>query len=88
MKVLSMGAVWCAECLGMKPVLKEIEKEIPELQIEYLEYDDNEELMKKFGITDIPVFIFVDKNNKELFRLEGLQNKEELIKTIKENLDK
>ena len=32
MKVLKFGAVWCPECLVMRPLWEEIEKEIPELK--------------------------------------------------------
>lgn len=88
MKVLKIGAVWCKECLVMKPMWAEIEKEISELQTEYFDADENKELLEKYSVEDIPSFLFLDKNNEELFRLKGIQNKEELIKTIKENLDK
>ncbi|MCF7819906.1 MAG: thioredoxin family protein [Candidatus Pacebacteria bacterium] len=88
MKVLKIGAIWCAECLTMKPMWEEIAKEVPELQSEYFDADENEELLKKYDVKEIPVFIFLDKEGEEMFRLKGLQNKEELIKAVKENLNK
>ena len=88
MKILKFGAVWCKECLAMKPVFNEIETEISELETEYYEADESPEVLKKYEVQNIPEFIFFDKNEKEFLRLKGIQNKDELIKIIKENLNK
>jgi len=88
MRVLKIGASWCMECLTMKPMWAEIEKEIPELKTEYFDADESKELLDKYDIKTIPTFIFLDKDEKEILRLSGLQNKEELTATVKENLDK
>ena len=88
MKILKFGAIWCKECLVMKPMFSEIETEIPELKTEYYEADENPEILKEYEVKNIPEFIFLDKNDKEFLRLQGIQNKDELIKIIKENLDK
>jgi len=45
--------------------------------------------MKKYGIDHkLPVFIFLDKNENEILRLQGEIDKKELIKVIKDNVDK
>jgi thiol-disulfide isomerase/thioredoxin len=88
MKVLKFGAIWCTECLVMKPMWQEIEQELPELETEYYDADDNPELIKKYGIENLPVFIFLDKDGKEFRRLKGVQNKKDLMMMVKENLDK
>jgi len=88
MKILKVGAVWCKECLVMKPMWAEIEKEITELETEYFDFDESAEELKKYNIKNIPLFIFLDKDGEEFLRLTGIQNKEDLIKIIKENLDK
>ena len=88
MKLLKIGAVWCKECIVMRPMWEEIEAEIPELVAEYYESDEHPDLLKKYDVKDVPTFIFLDKDNKEFLRLEGLQNKEELIKIVKEHMDR
>jgi len=88
MKVLKFGAVWCKDCLVMKPMWSDIEEEISDLKTEYFDADENPEKLKEYGVDDIPVFIFLDKDGKEFLRLRGVQNKEDLIKTVKENLNK
>jgi len=89
MKVLKFGAVWCPGCLVMRPRWQEIEKENPKLKTEYYDFDEDEEAVKQWKIDDtLPTFVFVDKNDKELFRLQGERSKEELIKLLLENEDK
>ena len=88
MKVLKFGAIWCKECLVMRPLWEEIEKEIPDIQTEYYDADESPESLKKYDIKDVPAFIFLDKENKEFLRLQGVQSKKKLLKTIKENIDK
>lgn len=88
MKVLKFGAVWCTECLVMKPMWGEVEDEIPELETIYYDADNDVGMLEKYGVKNIPVFIFLNKEEKEILRLKGVQNKENLIKTVQENLDK
>lgn len=88
MKVLKFGAVWCTECLVMKPMWEEIENTISGFDSEYYDADNDSEVLKKHGVKNIPVFIFLDKNDEEIMRLNGVQNKEDIIEKVKENLDK
>ena len=88
MKILKIGAIWCKECLVMKPMWAEIEAQMPDLETEYYDADEHPEILKEYDIDNIPTFIFMDKDGKELLRLTGAQNKEELLGVIKGNLNK
>lgn len=88
MKVLKFGAVWCKECLVMRPMWQEIEEEIPGLKTVYYDADEYPEKLDEYGIKDIPAFIFLDKNGSEIKRLSGARNKEELVELVKNNIDK
>ena len=72
----------------MKPVWQEIEEEISELAAEYYDIDEHPDLLEKYNIKEVPVFIFLDRHSNEFLRLNGMQNKDELVKIIKENLNK
>lgn len=88
MKVLKFGAVWCPGCIIMKPRWKEIEEENLWLNTEYYDYDEKEEIAKKWNVTSIlPVFIFLDNNNKEVLRLNGEQSKKNLLELINKYKD-
>lgn len=88
MKVLKFGAVWCKECLVMKPMWSEIEESMPELETEYYDADEYPEIIEENKVETLPTFVFLDKGGKEILRLQGAQNKEDLIEKVKENIDK
>jgi len=89
MKVLKFGAVWCPECLIMKPRWKEIEEENPWLKTEFYDIDENSEVAEKNDVTkNIPVFVFLDKEDKEFLRLKGNISKKDIIETINKYKDK
>ena len=83
MKILKFNAIWCSGCIVMKKIMKEIEEEYPNIEIESYDYDIDEEMVKKYNIGDIiPVLVFLDKNNNEIGRLIGEKRKIEIIKEI------
>lgn len=89
MKVLKFGAVWCSGCLVMKPRWKKIEEDNAWLKTEYYDYDTDKEMVEKYQIDKtLPTFIFLDKEEKELLRLNGEIDKGKLIELIKQNRDK
>lgn len=89
MKVLKFGAVWCQDCIIMKPRWQEIEDENPWLLAEFYDVDKDPQAAKKHNVTDkIPAFIFLDKEGKELLRLHGNVAKDELVKKINEFKDR
>ncbi len=83
MKIIRINAIWCSGCLAMKKTWKEIEEEYPNLDIETLDYDMDEEEVSKYNPGDVlPVAIFKNGNKED--RLIGEKTKEEIIEKIKE----
>ena len=87
MKVLKFGAIWCSGCLVMKPRWKEIEAQLPWLETEYHDTDEEIELTKKYNITDYPCFIFLNKKGEEIYRDYGEIEKKKLIETVEKYKD-
>ena len=86
MKIIKISAVWCGSCIKMKKIWNEIEKEY-NLDTINLDYDFDEDEVKKYNVGDIlPVSIFFDGEN-ELERLIGEKTKEE-IKGVIEKYEK
>ena len=46
MKILKFNAIWCSGCIVMKKIMKEIEEEYPNIEIESYDYDIDEEMVK------------------------------------------
>ena len=81
MKIIKISAIWCGSCIKMKNIWKEIEKDY-DLDVINLDYDFDEEEVKKYDVGSIlPVCIFL-KDDKEVERINGEKNKEEIIEII------
>lgn len=83
MKILKFSAIWCSGCIIMKKIMKEIEQEYPNIEIESYDYDMDEDMVEKYNIGEIiPVLVFLDENEIEIGRLIGEKTKKEIIKEI------
>ena len=77
-KVIVVTAVWCPSCLILKKNLKRLKEEY-NLEFETLDYDFDEDEVKKYDIGEkLPVVI--TKNN----RLIGEKSYDELVEFLKE----
>ena len=86
MKVLKFGAIWCSGCLVMKPRWKKIEEENPWLKTEYYDFDTDKKMVEKYGINDtLPTFVFLDKKEHEILRLNGEIDRDELLGLINQH---
>ena len=72
MKILKIGAIWCPECLIMRPRWLAIEKEFPGLEMPEVDVDQQPDIKKKHQVDHIPTYIFFGQNGEEIFRLKGL----------------
>ena len=88
MKVLKIGEKGCEDCEIMSPRFKEIEKENPWLETEYIERDEHPEIVEKYNLLAIPSFIFLDKEGNEIRRFSKIKEKDVLVKAILEDKDK
>ena len=82
MKVIKIGAVWGNGCLVMRPRWERIEDEMPTLETEYYDFDEDKSVVKKYEVTSgkLPCFVWLDKKGNELERISG----EPSIKQLKE----
>jgi thiol-disulfide isomerase/thioredoxin len=90
MRVLKIGADWCAGCLVMKPRWAEIERKNSWLKTQYIDYDKDKKKLKKYNIKSdfLPVFIFLNKQGLEIDRRTGEVEKGQLIELITKYKDK
>lgn len=84
MRIVKISAIWCGGCLVMNKVWENIKKNYPEIEFITLDYDMDEDEVKKYNVGDIlPVLIFY-KNDIEVRRIDGEIKENALIDIIEE----
>ncbi len=82
--LVDFWASWCGPCRKQGPVLKSLSKKVEKLaKIAKVNVDDSPKLSAKYKIRALPTLVIL-KNGKEIKRLIGFNNEEQLLKAIKE----
>lgn len=79
--ILYFTAEWCNPCQRTKPIAEEMNKE-GIIKFQFIDVDDNLDLVKKYEIKSVPTFILID-DNKEIKRMNGAKTREEFEEFIK-----
>ena len=79
--LMNFSTQWCVPCRKMNPVIKQLEKENPNVKVLFIDADANNELVKKYKIKAVPGFI-IFSNAQEIFRHVGVIEKEELLRQM------
>ncbi|NTW22027.1 thioredoxin family protein [Candidatus Falkowbacteria bacterium] len=85
-RIIKFTAMWCADCIVMRPMWQEVRQQYPDLAIEEYDFDDQADQAKAFGITTVPTTIYLSQSGEEIMRRVGMQDKAELFDEIKNNL--
>ena len=84
MKLIKVTAIWCLSCILMNERINNVLKEIKDLELIELDYDDDEEQIKKYNIGKVLlVLIMLDKDNNETNRIIGEKSEKELKELLK-----
>jgi len=84
--IVDMWADWCGPCKMMEPILEEIAREHgQDVKVVKLNIDQNQETPVKFGVMNIPTFLFF-KGGKEVERVIGAFPKKQFVKKIEAHL--
>lgn len=85
-KVLKFSASWCAPCRAYKPTFDKVSKmdEFGDIEFQEFDVDENEDLAIKYGIRGVPSTIFINNKGEMVDRLAGLQTEDALVSKIRE----
>ena len=84
--LVDFWAVWCAPCLMVAPVVKEIAKEYRDkLKVCKLNVDEAPNTASRYGIMSIPT-LAVFKDGEVVDKVVGVLPKSELESTIKQHI--
>ena len=79
MKLVRISSVWCTSCILTKKYWDEIKNNY---EYEELDYDMDEEKVKEYNIGNILPVIIVFKDGKEVNRIIGEKNKQQMLELI------
>lgn len=81
--VLDFTADWCMWCKRLEPTLNKLkEKYVESVEFKTIDRDINPELAQQYGIEGLPTLVFLDKNGKEVTRIVGYTNAENIETAI------
>jgi len=81
-KILDFYADWCGPCKMMDPMMKEVLRDHPDVELEKVNVDQNEKLTEEYGVKSIPTLVFF-KNGKEVERLNGFASTSAIENVLK-----
>ncbi len=80
--LIDFYAPWCGPCIKMMPAIKKLTAEYAgKATVKTIDYDNNKELVKKMGVSAIPVTL-IYKNGKVVWKATGYQSEEQLRAAI------
>ena len=88
MKIIRINAIWCPACLIMKKDWLKIEEKYK--NITYIDYDVDydEEEVEIYNIGNVLPVTIIEKDNTEIYRINGEKNYKQLDEIIGEVYEK
>jgi len=82
---IELGADRCVPCKAMQPIMREIAEEYAgKIQVVFYDVWKDPRPARHYRIQLIPTQVFIDQNEKEIFRHVGFFPKEEILQMLKE----
>lgn len=87
--MMTFSSTMCLDCQKMKEIIKEVEDNYKN-KINFVSINATDKtnsvknLVKQYSIVLVPTMVFIDKENKEVKRIEGAITKDELISELEE----
>lgn len=86
-RLVVFSSAYCPACERMKPVLAEIERDCDvSRSMSHVDVDGagGDALAARYAVTSLPTFLSVDASGREVVRLEGIQSRETLERSLED----
>lgn len=90
-KLIKFTSNMCGECKRVEPIVQEVVQKYQD-SIQYIvipvQIDNkyNQEMISKYRVTLVPTIIILDKDGKQIKRMEGYINKTDLENYVRKSL--
>ena len=81
--LVDFWAEWCGPCKMIAPILEELAKEQPGIQVAKVDVDTNQELAARFNVMSIPTLLVIQDGEIKK-RLVGAKGKAALLDDLRE----
>lgn len=78
-------AEWCGPCKQLAPVFKELQNEMPNVQFQTIDVDQNRDAALEANVSSVPTVIF-EKDGQQVYRFSGVLPKSVIAGTIQKFL--
>jgi thioredoxin 1 len=78
-------ATWCGPCKQLAPVFDALQSEIPEVQFQTIDVDQNKDAALEANVSSVPTVIF-EKDGVPVYRFSGVLPKSVIAGTIQKFL--
>lgn len=88
MKIIRINAIWCPACLVMKKDWIKIEEKFKDITYINYDIDFDEDEVEKYNIGNVLPVTIIEKDDKEIKRINGEKNYKQLEEIIGEVYEK
>jgi len=78
-------ATWCGPCKQLAPVFDTLQSEIPNVQFQTIDVDQNRDAALEANVSSVPTVIF-EKDGQQVYRFSGALPKSVIAGTIQKFL--
>ena len=82
MQLLDFWAPWCNPCKLMNPIIDEIEKDYPDLEVVRINVDEDAGMVNNYNIQTVPTYILIKDDGEILSFVNGAMPKYKFIKEL------
>ncbi len=80
-QLLRFHADWCSPCKQLAPIIEQIDKDMPDVEVKHVNVDHEPEIAGDYGIMSVPTLVLL-KDGQPVQRMSGFQPKERVAAMI------